>query len=148
MTDATGAQRHIGDVAVGEELAVVVKRASRAQLFLYSGATWNAHRIHYDRDYAATEGYPDVLVHGPLQGAWITQYFTDWAGPRGRLVSVSWQNRRSAFPDTDYELRGRVLSVDTSTGVVEIEACEQTVDGERLVPVRAAVRLPVDRSGG
>ncbi len=79
----TGAavQLHVDDVAVGFELPVVVKNASRAQLFLYSAATWNPHRIHYDRAQAAAEGHPDVLVHGPLQGAWLTQFVTDWAGP-------------------------------------------------------------------
>ena len=138
-------QRFVTDVAVGDELPVVVRRASRTQLFLYSAATWNPHRIHYDRDYAETEGHRDVLVHGPLQGAWVTQFLTDWAGPLGRLVSASWQHRRPAFPDTDYELGGRVLAVDASTGDVEIEAWEQTPAGERLIPVRAVVRLPLAR---
>ena len=36
-------------------------------LFRFSALTFNAHRIHYDRPYAATEGYRDLLVHGPLQ---------------------------------------------------------------------------------
>ncbi|MDF1669785.1 MAG: MaoC family dehydratase N-terminal domain-containing protein [Roseovarius sp.] len=37
-------------------------------LFRYSALTFNAHRIHYDQDYARnTEGYPDLVVHGPLQ---------------------------------------------------------------------------------
>jgi 3-methylfumaryl-CoA hydratase len=36
-------------------------------LFRYSALTYNAHRIHYDRDYARAEGYPGLLVHGPLQ---------------------------------------------------------------------------------
>jgi 3-methylfumaryl-CoA hydratase len=36
-------------------------------LFRYSAATFNAHRIHYDRDYATrVEGYPALVVHGPL----------------------------------------------------------------------------------
>lgn len=36
-------------------------------LFRYSALTFNAHRIHYDRDYATkTEGYPGLVVHGPL----------------------------------------------------------------------------------
>ncbi|MGI9616338.1 MAG: hypothetical protein ACR2QO_25710, partial [Acidimicrobiales bacterium] len=74
---------------VGDSLPVMTKNASRAQLFLYSAASFNPHRIHYDRDYAGIEGHADVLVHGPLQGSWLTQYLTDWAGPRGRLVSVA-----------------------------------------------------------
>jgi 3-methylfumaryl-CoA hydratase len=37
-------------------------------LFRFSALTYNAHRIHYDRDYARDiEGYPGLLVHGPLQ---------------------------------------------------------------------------------
>jgi 3-methylfumaryl-CoA hydratase len=37
-------------------------------LFRFSALTYNAHRIHYDRDYArGVEGYPGLLTHGPLQ---------------------------------------------------------------------------------
>jgi 3-methylfumaryl-CoA hydratase len=37
-------------------------------LFRFSALTYNAHRIHYDRQYARdTEGYPGLLTHGPLQ---------------------------------------------------------------------------------
>jgi 3-methylfumaryl-CoA hydratase len=36
-------------------------------LFRFSALTFNAHRIHYDRSYAtAVEGYPGLVVHGPL----------------------------------------------------------------------------------
>lgn len=36
-------------------------------LFRYSALTFNGHRIHYDRRYAVeTEGYPGLVVHGPL----------------------------------------------------------------------------------
>lgn len=40
---------------------------TEAVLFRYSAVTWNSHRIHYDRQYAQSEGYKDLLVHGPLQ---------------------------------------------------------------------------------
>jgi 3-methylfumaryl-CoA hydratase len=37
-------------------------------LFRFSALTYNAHRIHYDRDYARdAEGHPGLVVHGPLQ---------------------------------------------------------------------------------
>ena len=36
-------------------------------LFRFSALTWNTHRIHYDRRFCQqVEGYPDILVHGPL----------------------------------------------------------------------------------
>ena len=134
-------------VAVGDELAVMHKNASRAQLFLYSAASFNPHRIHYDRDYAAVEGHQDILVHGPLQGSWLTQFLTDWIGPRGRLRAVSWQNRASAFPEQDLEFHGRVTAVDTTTGRVEVEVWEQTAEGQVLMPGTAVVELP-QASGG
>ncbi|WP_052401981.1 FAS1-like dehydratase domain-containing protein [Muricoccus aerilatus] len=37
------------------------------QVFRYGAITWNAHRIHYDADYArGTEGYPGVVQNGGL----------------------------------------------------------------------------------
>jgi 3-methylfumaryl-CoA hydratase len=36
-------------------------------LFRYSALTFNGHRIHYDRRYVTQqEGYPGLIVHGPL----------------------------------------------------------------------------------
>ncbi|MFH1573445.1 MAG: MaoC family dehydratase N-terminal domain-containing protein [Acidobacteriota bacterium] len=36
-------------------------------LFRYSALTFNGHRIHYDRRYVTEEeGYPGLMVHGPL----------------------------------------------------------------------------------
>lgn len=45
-----------------------VIEATTTLLFRYSALTFNGHRIHYDRDYARNvEGYPGLVVHGPLQ---------------------------------------------------------------------------------
>jgi len=42
-------------------------KPSSVLLFRYSALTFNAHRIHFDRSYAtAVEGYPSLVVHGPL----------------------------------------------------------------------------------
>ncbi len=43
------------------------RRFDAVTLFRYSALTFNGHRIHYDRDYAReVEGYPGLVVHGPL----------------------------------------------------------------------------------
>ena len=44
-------------------------------LFRYSALTFNGHRIHYDRPYVTgVEGYPGLIVHGPLQAALLLEY--------------------------------------------------------------------------
>ncbi len=136
----TAAQRLLGDVAVGDDLPPATRNASRAQLFLYSAATHNPHRIHYDREYAAVEGHPDVIVHGPLQGAWLSQFVTAWAGPRGRMLTLTWQNRRSALPEHEYTFRGRISGIDGD--VVALEVWAEDADGAVLMPGTATVRLP------
>jgi 3-methylfumaryl-CoA hydratase len=41
---------------------------SPSLLFRFSALLYNAHRIHYDRDFTRdVEGYPGLLTHGPLQ---------------------------------------------------------------------------------
>jgi 3-methylfumaryl-CoA hydratase len=45
-------------------------------LFRYSALTFNGHKIHYDRDYARNEeGYPGLLVHGPLLATLLVDLF-------------------------------------------------------------------------
>ncbi|WP_186766702.1 FAS1-like dehydratase domain-containing protein [Puniceibacterium confluentis] len=49
-----------------------VRTMSETLLFRYSACTFNAHRIHYDRAYAAeVEKYPGLIVHGPLQATYL-----------------------------------------------------------------------------
>jgi 3-methylfumaryl-CoA hydratase len=58
-------------------------------LFRFSALTYNAHRIHYDRDFARdVEGYPGLLTHGPLQALAMAEAAraaggADAAGPAG-----------------------------------------------------------------
>lgn len=42
-------------------------KADIVMLFRFSALIFNAHRIHYDLDYVKEEGYPALIVHGPLQ---------------------------------------------------------------------------------
>jgi 3-methylfumaryl-CoA hydratase len=44
-------------------------QADSTMLFRYSALTFNGHRIHYDQPYVTgIEGYPGLIVHGPLLG--------------------------------------------------------------------------------
>jgi 3-methylfumaryl-CoA hydratase len=50
-------------------------------LFRYSAITFNAHRIHYDLQYAQqTEHYPGLVVHGPLQANLLMAAAAEWKG--------------------------------------------------------------------
>jgi len=54
---------------------VVVWVPTTVDLFRFSAATFNSHRIHYDFPYARDEeGYPNLVVQGPLTAAKLLQF--------------------------------------------------------------------------
>jgi 3-methylfumaryl-CoA hydratase len=76
-------------------------------LFRFSALTFNSHRIHYDRRWAMeVEGYPDLVVHGPLTSTLLIDFARD-SNP-GRSIRVyATQARAPLFADAPFELRGR-----------------------------------------
>jgi 3-methylfumaryl-CoA hydratase len=67
-------------------------------LFRFSALTYNAHRIHYDRDYCRdVEGYPGLLTHGPLQA--IAMAEAARAGRRPGDVSFAYRLIAPLFDD-------------------------------------------------
>ncbi|MDF1604691.1 MaoC/PaaZ C-terminal domain-containing protein [Nocardioides sp. YIM 152315] len=142
-------QLYLEDVSVGDALPPLPVTVDETQMFFFSAATYNGHRIHYDKDWArGTEGYDDVLVQGPLQAALLARAVTDWIGPAGRLVTYSAQNRAVAFPGQELVFGGTVTGVreDGDRTLVDLELAATRGD-DTLMPGSAVVSLP-SRSGG
>lgn len=61
-------ERSVGGVKPSADSTWAATRSvASTTLFRFSAITANAHRIHYDAPYATeVEGYPDLVVHGPL----------------------------------------------------------------------------------
>jgi 3-methylfumaryl-CoA hydratase len=86
-------------------------------LFRFSALTFNAHRIHYDRPYAmAEEGYPGLVVHGPLTA----------------ILLLELARRNAGRPVKAFEFRGqaplfdlapfRLVGIPDGSGKVRLEA--------------------------
>ncbi len=66
-------------------------------LFRYSALTFNGHRIHYDRTYCeAVEGYPGLIVHGPLTATLLMDLFLRQK-PAAPVTRFSFRARRPLF---------------------------------------------------
>ncbi|MBV8785513.1 MAG: acyl dehydratase [Mycobacterium sp.] len=142
MTDQ---QVFYDDVTVGEQMPTLTVTVDETQMFFFSAATYNGHRIHYDKEWAnAVEGYDNVLVQGPLQAALLARAIGDWIGGRGRLVSFSVQNRAVAHPGEVLSFGGEITGkrlTDEGAGWVDLD-----IAGRRhatvLMPGTATVELP------
>jgi 3-methylfumaryl-CoA hydratase len=99
-------------------------RPDEVDLFRYSAALWLAHRIHYDRDYARSEGHPGPVVHGPLQGAYLIRLVEEWLAPvGGHITEMSYRHHRSASAGDTLVAKGRIASVEEDANVTRVR-CE------------------------
>lgn len=129
----------MGELSVGASLAPLVVRPSTISLFRFSAVTWNPHRIHYDRSYAATESYPDVLVHSHLHGSWILAAVRRGFAKRGVVEEFSWQNRHYAVPGDELTITGEVT--DITGNLITCVLRETNQDGVVCASGRAVLRL-------
>ena len=88
-------------------------------LFRFSALTYNAHRIHYDRAYATqVEGYPDLVVHGPLM-ALLALELPRAHAPGVPVRSFEYRLARPAFAPDRIVASGRpdgtTVAVDVGT---------------------------------
>ncbi|HEY2502371.1 MAG TPA: acyl dehydratase [Mycobacterium sp.] len=141
----TAEQVFYDDVGVGAQIPTLTVTVDETQLFFFSAATYNGHRIHYDKEWArTTEGYDDVLVQGPLQAALLARAIGDWIGGRGRLVSFAVQNRAVAYPGQQLSFGGTVSAkrlTDNRAGLVDLDIAGRR-DDTVLMPGTATVELP------
>jgi hydroxyacyl-ACP dehydratase HTD2-like protein with hotdog domain len=140
-----GNQVHFEDVGVGDRIPTLTVTVDETQLFFFSAATYNGHRIHYDKEWArSVEGYDDVLVQGPLQAALLARAIGDWIGGRGRLVSFSVQNRDVAYPGERLSFGGHITgkrATENGSGLVDLDIAGRR-DATVLMPGTATVELP------
>ena len=137
-------QIYFEDVEVGLELPPLRKTPSNTLLFLYSAITWNPQRIHFDKDFTLSEGYKDIVVHGPLRGAFLSQLLTRWIGDEGVLKKMSYANRDIAYVNEPLACKGTVTrkSIENGQGLVECDIWVENAQGAKLTLGNATVVLP------
>ncbi|MCS4504780.1 MaoC family dehydratase N-terminal domain-containing protein [Arhodomonas aquaeolei] len=74
-------------------------------LFRYSALTYNSHRIHYDRSYCTgVEGYPGLVVHGPLMATLMLDLAVQQRGTPVRRFE--YRSRAPVFDDMAFTTAG------------------------------------------
>ena len=84
--------------AVGVALPERVHSPDTVQLMLYNAILWNGHRIHFDLPYATeVEGYPGLVLAGPMLGDWLHQVVDEWLDGSGMITRVEYSNRGATY---------------------------------------------------
>ena len=110
------------------------------QLFFYNAVLWNAHRIHYDLPYATeVEGYPGLVVAGPLMGDWITQIVDEWIeGTDWEMTNLEYSNRQAAYVGDELLLGGVVTEVNADNQLC-VDLFVKNAAGDVITPGKAVL---------
>ena len=128
------------NVAIGDALPEQLHAPDNVQLMLYNAALWNGHRIHFDEPYAKeVEGYPGLVIAGPLLGDWLNQVVELWLGESGRLTKIEYSNRVASYIGETLTAGGNVTAVEGNT--ITIEVYIKNEDGDVIAPGVATAEI-------
>ncbi len=149
-------QLYYGDVEVGTEVTPLAKIATTQMLVQWAGASGDRNPLHYDDDFAKSQGVGAPIVHGALKRAWLGQLVTDWIGEQGELRKLSCRYRGMDYPrkmktmeephaGETWWCKGNVTKkyVEGGEHLVECEIWLENGKGEKTTPGAAVVTLPL-----
>jgi 3-methylfumaryl-CoA hydratase len=112
------------------------------QQMLYNASLWNGHRIHFDMPYATEiEGYPGLVVAGPLIGDWLHQVVDEWLGDSGMITGIEYSNRVAAFVGETVTAGGTVTAYDADSGEITLDVFVKNDRDDVLAPGVVTARL-------
>ena len=104
-------------------------------LFRYSALTFNGHRIHYDRRYVTTvEGYPGLVVHGPLIATLLVDLARDRCAPAD-VATFSFRAVKPIFDVAPFAVCGA-----REPGANAVRLWAQDSDGHLAMEATATLR--------
>ena len=130
------------DVEVGVRLASVSQVVTPRQLVQYAGASQDFTPIHYNTEYAQSAGHKDIIIHGALKAALLSQWLADWAG---EITAV--KKLETSYRGIDYAgevtCAGYVTGkrVNDGVGLVDLDIEFRDVGGRVTTTGKATVAL-------
>ena len=109
--------------AVGEELPVLAIEMTATRIVAGAIATRDFMPVHHDRDFANSQGAPNIFMNIISTNAYCTRYLTDWAGPDAKLKRLAIRLGVPVFPGSTLTFTGTVSGVrpDGDTAEVDVD---------------------------
>jgi acyl dehydratase len=133
-------------VVVGTELPELELEMTATRIVAGAIATRDFMPVHHDRDYANSQGAPDIFMNILSTNAYCSRFLTDWAGPDALVRRLSIRLGVPVFPGSTLRFSGTVVGVedegDDLVAEVEFRATNELGDH---VTGQAQVALPAAR---
>jgi len=107
-------------------------------------ATRDFMPVHHDRDYANSQGAPDIFMNIMSDNGYCSRFLTDWAGPDALVKRIAIRLGVPSTAGSVLEFSGTVTgtSRNGSEGLVEIEFRATNQQGDHLSGT-AVLSLPL-----
>ena len=135
--------------AVGDALPTSTIEMTATRIVAGAIATRDFMPVHHDRDYAQSQGAPDIFMNILSTNAYCSRYLTDWAGPDAFVTRLSLRLGVPVFPGSTLTFTGTVTAVDAADDEthVEVAFCAANALGDHASGT-AVVALGPGPSGG
>ena len=95
----------------GDTLPPLERLMDEAGMVAYGAATWDWHRLHYDKAYCAQAGLPGPLVDAQMFGALIAEQILDALGPKAWITNLAFRFKTMAFAGDTLRVEAAVTAV-------------------------------------
>ena len=134
---------HFEDVEIGDEIDPMRQNVTPRQLVQYAAVSQDFTPIHYNTAYAQGAGHDDIIIHGALKTALLSQMLADWAGDIGALKKLETSYRGIDLAG-EISCTGSVTNkrVEDGIGLVDVDVQFRNSEGSVTTPGKATVALP------
>jgi len=129
------------NINVGDEIPPLTKDITQVRMVMYSAATWDFARVHYDKDFVQSRGRPAPFADGQMLGAFLAEMIINWIGDNGTLKKMDFRFRKMLFPGDRITCKGSVTEKRTENEqkLVTCELWIEDQNGEKVLAPASAL---------
>jgi acyl dehydratase len=134
-------------IRVGDPIAPMKIDVTATVVVAGAIATRDFMPVHHDRDYAGSQGSPNIFMNIMTDNGLCSRFLTDWAGPEAMVKKIAIRLGVPAYAGSKLEYSGKVTGKSQldSEGIVEVELKATNDQGDH-VSGTAVISLPLAKA--
>jgi hypothetical protein len=133
-------------IHVGDEITPLALEMTATRIVAGALATRDFMPVHHDRDYANSQGAPDIFMNILSSTAYCSRFLTDWAGSDTIVKKIAIRLGVPVHPRSTLAFTGQVTGVTTvdDEDIIDVEFRATNELGDHLTGT-ATISLPAGR---
>ena len=99
-------------IRVGDPIAPMTIDVTATVVVAAAIASRDFMPVHHDRDYAASQGSPNIFMNIITDNGYCSRFLTDWAGPDAMIQRLAIRLGVPVFPGHTLTYTGEVTAVE------------------------------------